>query len=78
MSEGVLRRIKVNAIEDLRAIKPRADDVFLLTVKSQDTEAAAKQFSGIYGLRTPIVSLQNAVRNEEILARRFLQAGRLD
>ena len=73
MSEGVLRRIKVNAIEDLRAIKPRADDVFLLTVKSQDTEAAAKQFSGIYGLRTPIVSLQNAVRNEEILARRFQQ-----
>ena len=44
MSEGV--------IEDLRAIKPRADDVLLLTVKSQDTEAAARQFSGIYGPRT--------------------------
>jgi len=52
MSEGVPRRIKVNAIEDLRAIKPRADDVLLLSVKSQDTEAAAKQFSAICGPRT--------------------------
>jgi 2-dehydropantoate 2-reductase len=73
MSEGVLRRIKVRAIEDLRAIKPRLDDVLLLTVKSQDTEAAAKQLSDVYGPRTPIVSLQNAVSNEEILARQFHQ-----
>ena len=34
MSEGVPRRIKVNTIEDLRAIKPRADDVLLLTSPS--------------------------------------------
>src|SRR5258705_6004528 len=73
MSEGVLRRIKVSAIEDLRGFKPRPDDVLLLTVKSQDTEAAAKQLSGIYGPRPAIVSLQNAVRNEEILARQFQQ-----
>jgi len=73
ISEGVLRRIKVSAIEDLRGFKPRPDDVLLLTVKSQDTEAAAKQLSGIYGPRTAIVSLQNAVRNEEILARQFQQ-----
>jgi 2-dehydropantoate 2-reductase len=73
MSEGVLRRIKVNAVGDLRANKPRADDILLLTVKSQDTEAAAKQLSSIYGSRPPMVSLQNAVRNEEILARQFQQ-----
>ena len=73
MSEGVPRRIKVSATEDLRAIKPRPNDVLLLTVKSQDTEAAAKQLSGIYGPRTSIVSLQNAVRNEEILATQFQQ-----
>ena len=73
ISEGVLRRIKVSAIADFRGLKPRSDDVLLLTVKSQDTEAAAKQLSGIYGPRTSIVSLQNAVRNEEILARQFQQ-----
>ena len=73
ISEGVLRRIKVNAVGDLRTIKPRSDDILLLTVKSQDTEAAAKQLSGIYGPRPPMVSLQNAVRNEEILARQFQQ-----
>jgi 2-dehydropantoate 2-reductase len=71
MSEGVLRRIKVSAIEDLGALKPRPDDILLLTAKSQDTETATRQLSGIYGPRTSIVSLQNAVRNEEILARRF-------
>jgi len=71
ISEGALRRIKVSAIEDPREIKPRSDDVLLLTVKSQDTEAAAKQLGGIYGSRTSIVSLQNAVRNEEILAGQF-------
>lgn len=73
MSAGILRRIKVSAIDDLRAIKVRPDDVILLTVKSQDTEAAAKQLSGIYGPGTSIVSFQNAVRNEEILAARFQQ-----
>ena len=73
MSEGVLRRIKVNAVGDRRAIKPRGDDILLLTVKSQDTEVAAKQLSGIYGSKPPMVSLQNAVRNEEILARQFQQ-----
>jgi len=73
MSEGVLRRIKLSAIEDLRGFKPRPDDVLLLTVKSQDTEAAAKQLSSIYGPKAVIVSLQNAVRNEEILARHFQQ-----
>ena len=71
ISEGVLRRIKVSAIDDLRLIKPRLGDVLLLTVKSQDTEAAAKQLGSIYGPRTSIVSLQNAVRNEEILAGQF-------
>ena len=73
LSEGVRRRIKVSAIADLRGLKPRSDDVLLLTVKSQDTEAAAQQLSGIYGSRTAIVSLQNAVRNEGILARQFQQ-----
>ena len=73
MSEGVVRHIKARAIENLRELKPRQDDVLLLTVKSQDTEAAAKQLIGIYSPRTSIVSLQNAVRNEEILATQFQQ-----
>ena len=73
MSEGMLRHIKVSAIEDLRTLTPRPDDILLLTVKSQDTEAAARQLSNIYGPRTAIVLLQNAVSNEELLAQRFEQ-----
>jgi ketopantoate reductase len=71
MSQGVLRYIKVRAVERLRELKPRQDDVVLLTVKAQEAEAAAKQLSGLYSSRTSIVSLQNAVSNEEILARQF-------
>jgi 2-dehydropantoate 2-reductase len=73
MSEGVVRHIKVRAVENLRELNPRPDDVLLLTVKSQDTEAAAKQLSGLYSPQTSIVSLQNAVSNEETLARQFRQ-----
>ena len=71
ISGGIVRRVKVNVAEDLRALKPRQDDILLITVKSQDTETAAKHLSGTYGPQTMVVSLQNAVRNEEILARRF-------
>src|SRR5688572_3370087 len=52
MSEGVVKHIKARAIENLRELKRRQDDVLLLTVKSQDTEAAAKQLIGVYSPRT--------------------------
>jgi hypothetical protein len=52
MSEGVQRHIKVRAVENLGEIKPRQDDVLLLTVKSQDTEAADKQLRGLYSSQT--------------------------
>ena len=46
ISDGIVRRVKVNVAEDLRALKPREDDILLITVKSQDTETAAKHLSG--------------------------------
>jgi len=73
VSQGVLRRIKVRAVEDLRTLGPRRDDTLLLTTKSQDTETACKQLSGLYGPQTAIASFQNAVRNERVLAQRFEQ-----
>ncbi len=42
-------------------------DLILLTTKSTDTEAAAKQIKKLIGEGTVIVSLQNGVGNEEIL-----------
>jgi 2-dehydropantoate 2-reductase len=71
ISKGMLRRIKVNSAESVRALKPRPDDILLLTVKSQDTARAAEELSTVYGSGTAAVSLQNAIRNEEYLANRF-------
>ena len=43
----------------------------LVTVKSGDTASAAEVLSKVYKGDRPVVSLQNAVCNEEILAQRF-------
>jgi 2-dehydropantoate 2-reductase len=53
-------------------------DVLLLTVKSQDSDAAVRQWSvanvqdgGLAGERLPIVCAQNGVHNESVAVRRF-------
>ncbi|MBM3801738.1 MAG: 2-dehydropantoate 2-reductase [Acidimicrobiia bacterium] len=71
ISRGVLRRIKVSATESLRDLRPKPDDILLVTVKSHDTAQAAEELGAIYGSGTTVVSLQNAIRNEEFLANRF-------
>ncbi len=45
--------------------------LILFTVKSFDTQAAAEQLQGAIGPETAILSLQNGVDNEEVLARQF-------
>ena len=48
----------------------RGGDVVVLAVKSQDTEAAARDLAAAAG-QMPVVSAQNGVENERALARRF-------
>ena len=43
-------------------------DVVFLTVKTQDTKQAVEEFSSYLGESTPVVSLQNGVRNPEFIS----------
>jgi 2-dehydropantoate 2-reductase len=45
----------------------RGSDVVLVTVKSGHTEAAATQLATVLGPGTPVISLQNGVRNPRLL-----------
>ncbi|GEM_PF-19581 len=51
------------------AAASEAPDLVLLCVKGFDTEAALQTLAPVLGPETPILSLQNGVRNEEIVAR---------
>jgi 2-dehydropantoate 2-reductase len=59
--------VKVDAVDNVRG-GPVAD-VVLFCVKSFDTEATAAAIRPVVGPDTAVVSLQNGVDNEEILAR---------
>ncbi|MHA1909999.1 MAG: ketopantoate reductase family protein, partial [Candidatus Thorarchaeota archaeon] len=43
-------------------------DVVFLTVKTQDTKQAVKEFAPYLGESTPVVSLQNGIRNPEFIS----------
>lgn len=79
--------LKAAAVTSARELNPESSDVILLTTKSQATEAAIEEISIIYSKATPVICLQNGIRNEEIVARRvenvyaglvFLSAVQLD
>jgi 2-dehydropantoate 2-reductase len=59
------------AVASCSEIKPEPGDVVLLTTKSQATEALAGDLASVFDRMTPVVCLQNAIRNEEIVSRRF-------
>jgi 2-dehydropantoate 2-reductase len=54
----------ITAIEDV-TIPP---DIVLLTVKAYDTKEAMRTLQGALGATTPVLSLQNGVGNEELIA----------
>ncbi len=54
-------------------IAPRTGDVILLTVKTQQTAASVQSLREAFPENTPVVCMQNSVRNEEIAAGRFLR-----
>ena len=65
-------------VKDLRAvlspseIKPQSGDVIILTVKTQQTAASVQSLRVNFPENTPIICMQNGVRNEEVAACRFL------
>jgi 2-dehydropantoate 2-reductase len=62
--------LRLPAYERPGGVGWRDDDVVVLAVKSQDTEAAARELAAAAG-DVPVVSAQNGVANERTLARWF-------
>ncbi|HKQ73315.1 MAG TPA: ketopantoate reductase family protein [Blastocatellia bacterium] len=61
------------AVTHPNEITPRAGDVIILTVKSSQTAASVQSLREVFPEDTPVVCMQNGVRNEEIAAGRFLR-----
>jgi 2-dehydropantoate 2-reductase len=68
--ETLVRNLQ--AVTHPSQLTPRADDVIFLTVKSAQSEDSAHILRDTFSETTPVICLQNGVRNEEYAARRFL------
>ena len=58
--------IRINATTDSSSVE--GADVVFLTVKTQDTTLAVEEFSPHLGKSTPVVSLQNGIRNPMLIS----------
>ncbi|MFW9767579.1 MAG: ketopantoate reductase family protein [Candidatus Thorarchaeota archaeon] len=58
--------IRINATTDSSCVD--GADVVFLTVKTQDTTLAVEEFSPHLGKSTPVVSLQNGIRNPTLIS----------
>jgi len=63
--------VKVPAVEHPSEIAFADGDVVILTMKTQDTDAALNDLRDAAGTRVPVVCAQNGVENERLAARRF-------
>jgi 2-dehydropantoate 2-reductase len=61
----------LGAVNNPRHIMPKDGDVIILTVKSSQTAASVQSLRETFPGETPIVCLQNGMRNEEVAAGRF-------
>lgn len=68
---GERTSLTADAVTALDQLSPDDGDVALITTKSQASEEAARELSRAYDGTLPVVCLQNGVRNEEIVAKRF-------
>ncbi|MFW9795366.1 MAG: ketopantoate reductase family protein, partial [Candidatus Thorarchaeota archaeon] len=59
--------IRINATTDSSCVE--GADVVFLTVKTQDTTLAVEEFSPHLGKSTPVVSLQNGIRNPMLISK---------
>src|SRR5262245_26762002 len=63
----------LSAVTHPREITPSIGDVVILTVKSSQTAASIQALRETFPEETPVVCMQNGVRNEEVAAGRFLR-----
>jgi 2-dehydropantoate 2-reductase len=63
----------LSAVTHPRDIAPKDGDVIVLTVKSSQTAASVQSLRETFSEQTPVVCMQNGVRNEGIAAGRFLR-----
>ena len=63
--------LPIEAVGHPSEIEFRPDDVVILTMKSQDTEAALDELRLAAGDQVPVVCCQNGVENERVALRRF-------
>ncbi len=61
----------LTAVTQPAQITPRPDDIIILTVKTAQTEDSAHLLRETYSEETPVICLQNAMRNEAYAAGRF-------
>lgn len=66
-----VERIEVQTAAHPAEIAFRDDDLVLLTMKGQDTQAALDDLEAAAGSQIPVVCAQNGVANERAAARRF-------
>ncbi len=64
-------RLPAPAVGHPRDISWQPGDVVILTMKTQDTEAALRDLEAAAGVSVPVVCAQNGVENERMAARRF-------
>ncbi len=60
------------AVTSPRDIIPRLGDVIMLAVKTSQTAQSVQSLHEVFPQDTPVVCMQNSVRNEEMAAQRFL------
>jgi 2-dehydropantoate 2-reductase len=63
--------LETPVVEHPSALEARADDIVLLSMKSQDTRGALDALVATWPRSTPIVCVQNGVENERAALRRF-------
>jgi 2-dehydropantoate 2-reductase len=69
---GDQRIRRITAVTTPAEITPQADDVLMLTVKSGQTSESVQHLREVFPEDTPVLCMQNGVRNEEAAAHRFL------
>ncbi|MGH2588742.1 MAG: ketopantoate reductase family protein [Dehalococcoidia bacterium] len=64
-------RLRIPAVSHPREIAFTRYDTVILTMKTQDSEAALADLEAVAGADMPIICMQNGVENERLAARRF-------
>jgi 2-dehydropantoate 2-reductase len=66
-------RVRGDVVTELDRISIEPDDVVIMTVKSQDTQASVAHLASLYPQSVSIVCLQNSVSNERIVRQKFFR-----